>query len=447
MGDDREAAPDDLYDFDAERALLGAMLRDPAAISIAAAQVGTAKDFGDAQHVQVAEAVFELWRGDNEPTILSTRTALVETGAGKSADLLPFLHDLEAAAAVDEGEIKHAAAQIAELARRRRFASLGYKVRAAAQSGTPADEIAASVTAHVDAILGGGRAGELTMDGAALIEEAFDAIQEAASRTGIPGLTTGSADLDRITGVWRPGQFIVIGGRPGIGKSIAAVDFTRAALFKENAGTLVISLEMQSVEYTNRLLSAESGVHLSKLTMGRLDESDWERLALVAPSVTEAPLRLAAGENLTVTEIVALAKEHARAFETQQQHLGLVVIDYLQLIQPENTQLTRQQSIGEITRALKRLSKSLKCPVIALSALNRGAADRPPHLHDLRESGDIESDADIVILLHREDAEDPEHERAGEIDFDFAKHRGGVTQKVTKVHQYHLARTVDIGNP
>ncbi|GAB2840367.1 hypothetical protein GCM10022221_44690 [Actinocorallia aurea] len=224
--------------------------------------------------------------------------------------------------------------------------------------------------------------------------------------------------------------------------STLALDFVRAASIKHSLTSAFFSLEMGRNEITMRLLSAEARVALHAMRSGTMNDDDWTRLARRMSEVAEAPLFIDDSPNMSMMEI------RAKCRRLKQQHdLRLVVIDYLQLMSSGKRVESRQVEVSEFSRSLKLLAKELQVPVIALSQLNRGPeqrTDKRPMVSDLRESGSIEQDADMVILLHREDAYEKESPRAGEADLIVAKHRNGPTATVTVAFQGHYSRFVDM---
>ena len=224
--------------------------------------------------------------------------------------------------------------------------------------------------------------------------------------------------------------------------STAALDIARSASIKHGHASVIFSLEMSRNEITMRLLSAEASVSLQHMRKGTMREEDWTKLARTMGRVSEAPLFIDDSPNMSLMEI------RAKCRRLKQRHdLKLVVIDYLQLMSSGKRVESRQQEVSEFSRALKLLAKELEVPVIAVSQLNRGPeqrTDKKPAMSDLRESGSIEQDADIVILLHREDAYEKESPRAGEADFIVAKHRNGPTDTITVAFQGHYSRFVDM---
>ena len=191
-----------------------------------------------------------------------------------------------------------------------------------------------------------------------------------------------------------------------------------------------------------RLLSAEAGIELSRMRAGRLSEEDWQRMVDKTTQISSAPLFIDDSPNLTMMEIRAKARRMKQKFD-----LKLIVIDYMQLMTSGKKVESRQLEVSEFSRQIKLLAKELEIPVVALSQLNRGPeqrTDKKPMMSDLRESGSLEQDADVVILLHREDVYDKESPRAGEADIIVAKHRNGPTRTVPVVFQGHYSRFVDM---
>jgi len=224
--------------------------------------------------------------------------------------------------------------------------------------------------------------------------------------------------------------------------STLALDFARAAAIKNGMSTVLFSLEMGRNEITMRLLSAESRVPLSTMRTGQMNDDDWARLARRMSEVADAPLFIDDSPNMSMMEIRAKCRRLK-----QRNDLKFVIIDYLQLMSSPKRVENRQQEVSEMSRSLKLLAKELDVPVVALSQLNRGPeqrTDKRPLLSDLRESGSIEQDSDVVILLHREDAYERESPRAGEADLIVAKHRNGPTATVTVAFQGHYSRFVDM---
>jgi replicative DNA helicase len=220
--------------------------------------------------------------------------------------------------------------------------------------------------------------------------------------------------------------------------STLGLDFMRSCSIKSRLASVIFSLEMSKSEIVMRLLSAEAKIKLADMRSGRMNDDDWTRLARRMSEISEAPLYIDDSPNLTMMEIRAKARRLR-----QKADLRLIVIDYMQLMTSGKKHESRQVEVSEFSRHLKLLAKELEVPVVAISQLNRGPeqrTDKKPMLSDLRESGSLEQDADMVILLHRPDAFERDDPRGGEADFILAKHRNGPTKTVTVAHQLHLSR-------
>jgi replicative DNA helicase len=224
--------------------------------------------------------------------------------------------------------------------------------------------------------------------------------------------------------------------------STLGLDIARSASIKNGLTSVIFSLEMSRTEITMRLLSAEARIPLHHMRNGKMGDDDWNKLVRKMGEVSEAPLFIDDSPNLTMMEI------RAKARRLKQRHdLRLVVIDYLQLMTSGKKVESRQLEVSEFSRSIKLLAKELDVPVIAISQLNRGSEQRTskrPLLSDLRESGSLEQDSDMVILLHREDVYEKESTRPGEADLIVAKHRNGPTRDIVLAFQGHYSRFVDM---
>ena len=258
---------------------------------------------------------------------------------------------------------------------------------------------------------------------------------------GVEGVKTGFKELDALTHGLHPGNMIILAARPAMGKSTLGLDIVRQASIQDGLTSVIFSLEMSKSEITMRMLSAEARVGLNNIRSGSLSDDEWSRLARRMGEISEAPLFIDDSPNLSMMEI------RAKARRLKQRHdLKLIVIDYLQLMSSGKKVENRQQEVSEFSRQLKLMAKELNIPVIAISQLNRGPeqrTDKRPLLSDLRESGSIEQDADVVIMLHRDDMYDQQN-RTGEADLIVAKHRNGPTAKIVISAQLHYARFVDM---
>jgi replicative DNA helicase len=241
----------------------------------------------------------------------------------------------------------------------------------------------------------------------------------------------------------RPGQLAIIGARPGVGKSLAALDFARHVAIKSpsHLPVLFISLEMPQNEVMDRLMSAETGVPLQKFIMHTLDDEDLRQIARVQDRIFDAPILIDDRTECTIGRVRARLRGMARK-GTQ---CRLVIIDYLTLMKVPHAE-SRERQVAELSRSLKLLAMEFQIPVLVLHQLNRESEkrnDKTPATHDLRESGMIEADADVIMLLHRPDVHEPEHPRAGEMDIRLDKNRNGPRCVITIAFQGHRGRLVN----
>ncbi len=250
-------------------------------------------------------------------------------------------------------------------------------------------------------------------------------VNNSQNRGKINGLSTGFRELNFRTGGFHGGELILIAGRPGMGKSSFAVNIAEYVAFSENKTVAVFNLEMPKTQIVNRILSSQASVDSHKIKMGEIDADDWLAIGRVINRLYNSPMYIDDTATITVSEIRAKCRRLK-----QTKNLDLVVIDYLQLMQSGKRTENRQQEISEISRSLKILAKELDVPVIALSQLSRASesrTDKRPMLSDLRESGAIEQDADLVMFLYRDEYYNKESEKKGIAECIIAKNRSGET--------------------
>ena len=265
--------------------------------------------------------------------------------------------------------------------------------------------------------------------------------QAKSAKEGLD-IPTGFRELDDVTNGLHPGQLILIAARPGLGKSTLALDFARSAALRSHVPTVFFSLEMSATEISQRLLSAEKSVPLSAIRKSKdLQSEGWKRINTLQPKLDDSPLYIDDSPNLTLSEIRAKCRRLKAQYG-----IKLVIIDYLQLMTSGKKVENRQQEVSEFSRSLKLLAKELDVPIVALSQLNRGpenSPDKKPQLSHLRESGSLEQDADIVLLLHRERfAEQGENRNDAEIHI--AKHRNGEMRVLQVLFEGHYSRFSDL---
>ena len=426
-------------DVIAEQSVLGGMLLSKDAISDVV-EILRERDFYRPAHELIYDAIVDLY-GRGEPADPVTVSAeLTKRGDLVRAGGAPYLHTLISSVptAANAG---YYAKIIRERAIMRRLVEAGTKiVQLGYTDEGEVDDAVDQAQAEVYAVTER-RESEDYVQLSELLPAAYDEIEKISSGVAGEGVKTGFKDLDALTNGFHPGNMIVLAARPAVGKSTLGLDIARYASIHKRETSVIFSLEMSRSEITMRMLSAEARVPLNNIRSGQLGEEEWAKMARRMGEISDAPLFIDDSPNLSLMEI------RAKSRRLKQRHdLKLIVIDYLQLMTSGKQVENRQQEVSEFSRQLKLLAKELNVPVVAISQLNRSPeqrSDKKPMLSDLRESGSIEQDADVVILLHREDLYDSQN-RSGEADLIVAKHRNGPTRTITVSAQLHLARFTDM---
>jgi replicative DNA helicase len=455
LAEDRRVAGGD-YDrtppqaIEAEQSVLGAMMLSKDAIADVV-EVLRPGDFYRPAHQLVYDAVLDLYARGEPADAITVSAELTRAGQLARVGGATYLHTLLAGVptAANAG---YYAAIVAERAVLRRLVTAGTRiVQMGYETASGTTDVVGSVDEVVDRAqaeiyeVTERRTSEDFVHIESLLQPTLDEIDKISATGGVgTGIPTGFQQLDEYTNGLHPGQMITIAGRPGSGKSTLALDVARSAAVKNAKPTVIFSLEMSKVEIMMRLFSAEASVALQNMRSGHMSDQDWTRLARRSSELADAPLFIDDSPNLTMMEIRAKARRLRQRHDVQ-----LIVIDYLQLMSSGKRVESRQQEVSEFSRAMKLLAKELDVPVIALSQLNRGPeqrTDKKPMLSDLRESGSIEQDSDVVLLVHRPDLYEPETERAGEADLILAKHRNGPTATVAVAFQGRYSRFADMPN-
>ena len=427
----------------AEQCVLGSMLISKDAIA-EVSEVLRGIDFYRPVHELIHDAIVDLF-GRGEPVDLVTVGAeLQRRGQLAQAGGPAYLHTLSANVPIAAN-----AAYYAEIVREkavlRRLVEAGTRIVQIGYAGEgQVDDVVDQAQAEVYAITEK-RSKEDYAPLSDIMNGVLDEIEAIGNReAGLYGVPTGFADLDELTNGLHAGQMIIVAARPAMGKSTLALDLCRAASIHNNMASVFFSLEMTRSEIVMRLLSAEAKVALNHIRNGNMQDADWDKLAKKMGDVSAAPMYIDDSPNMTMMEI------RAKARRLKQKHdLRLIVIDYMQLMTSGKKVESRQLEVSEFSRQIKLLAKELEVPIVALSQLNRGPeqrGDKRPMMSDLRESGSLEQDADMVILLHREDVYEKESTRPGEADLIVAKHRNGPTREITVAFQGHYSRFVDMAH-
>lgn len=388
------------HDIDAERSVLGGMMLSKDALADVSEMLDP-QDFYRPAHATIFTVVISLFGAGQPADAITVAAELQRQGKLEQVGGRAVLHDLvssvpTAANASYYATIVHEQAMLRRLVETgTRIAQLGYTT-----DGGDVAELLNLAQSEVYSMSDSKTSNEY----ASLYEIIPGLVEELemnSARDGqLAGLSTGFHDLDKVLLGLRPNQMIIVAARPGMGKTTLAMDFCRHIAIQENKPVAFFSLEMNRNELAMRMLAAESEVWLSKLISGELEQRDWERISRTLERVNQAPLYVDDSPNLTMMEI------RSKARRMRQQHgIQLIVIDYLQLLtsggrSPES----RQQEVSEFSRSIKLLAKELEIPIIAIAQLNRETERRDskkPQVSDLRESGSLEQDADVVILINR----------------------------------------------
>ncbi|QPK83195.1 replicative DNA helicase [Corynebacterium qintianiae] len=431
------------HDEQAERSVLGAMMLSPNTLAEVIDEL-SAQDFYFPAHQLIFDAIVDLYSSGSDIDVLIVSGRLDRLNQLERVGGAPYLLTLISGVPT-AANARYYAEIVTEKSLLRQLVNAGTNVVQLGYEGTEGMEIEALVDRAQQEVFKVSKK-QTSADYQALsdlLKPTIDELTAIESGGALDrGVPTGFLDLDSLTNGLHAGQMIIIAARPGVGKSTLALDFMRSCSINHGKTSVIFSLEMSASEITMRMLSAETEIKLSAMRSGQMEEQDWEKLTTRLTEIQDAPLFIDDSPNLTMMEI------RTKARRLKQQHgLDLIVLDYLQLMSSGRKVESRQQEVSEFSRQLKLLAKELEVPVIAISQLNRGPesrTDKKPQLADLRESGSLEQDADMVFLLYRPDSQDRDDERAGEADIIVAKHRGGPIDTIPVAHQLHYSRFVNM---
>ncbi len=424
-------------DMLAEQSTLGGMLLSQEAVAEVFEQV-KATDFYAPKHELIFEAIVNLYSKGEPTDVITVTDELVKSGNLVRAGGADYLHTLTSIVPTAASSAFYAAI-VKEKSILRHLVEVGTRIAQMGYSNEgEVEDLVNSAQAEVYGVARANATDEFSTLGDSL-QAAIDDIELAQNRGGeLVGVPTGFAELDELTHGLHPGQLIIVAARPAVGKSTLAVDFIRNAAIRYNKPAIFFSLEMGRSEIAMRMLSAETSIPLQSMRKGMVDNSDWTKIVSVRGQLNSAPLYIDDSPNLTLVEIRAKCRRLVKQYG-----LKLIVIDYLQLLTSGKKVESRQQEVSEFSRSLKLLAKELNLPVIAISQLNRQSEqtkDKKPDISQLRESGSLEQDADVIILLHREGIGEKDHPRSGEADLILAKQRNGPTGTITVAFQGRYSR-------
>jgi replicative DNA helicase len=413
---------------EAEKSVVGSMLMDRDAI-IEVADVLTKEDFYQNSNGILFEAMIELYREGKPVDLVTLQNKLKEKQVPESIQSLDYIREL-----VDTVPTSANARQYADIVKEksilRKLIKVTEKITADCYLGK--DEfrsILEDTEKDVFHLLQNASGREDFVPIREVVMNTLDEIEAASKNKGkITGIPTGFTDLDyKLTGL-HPSQLLIVAARPAMGKTAFVLNIAQHVAFRQNIPVAIFSLEMSKEQLVTRMMSMEAMVDSQLIRTGELEDQDWEKLMESAAVIGHSPLIIDDTPGLTISEIRSKCRRYK-----QTQGVGLVIIDYLQLMAGSGRSESRQQEISEISRSLKALAREIDAPIIALSQLNRAVDSRTDHkpvLSDLRESGSIEQDADVIMFIYRDDYYNPDTEKKNLAEIIVAKQRSGSTGSI-----------------
>lgn len=411
--------------LDAEQSVIGSMIMDKDAI-LTAMEMLTSDDFYHKQYGILFDAMIELYSKGLPVDLITLQNKLKEKEVPEEISSLSYVKELLDAVPTS-ANIKYYAKIVKDNSMRRRLIRLNEEIENECYAGKESIDTVMDMTEKkvFDLLSTRGGGGDYVPI-RQVVMNALEKIENAAKTSGtVTGIPTGFIDLDYRTAGLQPSDLILIAARPSMGKTAFVLNIAQYVAFHEDMCTAIFSLEMSKEQLVNRLFSLESRVDAQALRTGNLSDSDWEKLIEGAGTIGNSKLIIDDTPGISISELRSKCRKVKLEYG-----LSLVIIDYLQLMSGSGGRSSdsRQQEISDISRSLKALARELQVPVIALSQLSRAVEQRPEHrpmLSDLRESGAIEQDADVVMFLYRDDYYNPDTEKKGIAEVIIAKQRNG----------------------
>ncbi len=423
------------HSVEAEQAVIGSILIDQEAI-ITASEIVNPEDFYNRQYGLIYEAMLDLNRENKQVDIVTLQNKLKEKEVPEELRSLDYMRDIVAAVPTST-HIRYYAGIVAEKATLRRLIKASQDIENTCFEGKESmDVILEDAQKKIFDMVQRQSTDELVPIDKVVLS-AVEKI-EAAYRAGgtITGIATGFADIDYMTSGLQPSDMVLIAARPSMGKTAFALNIAQHMAFRQNKTVAIFSLEMSKEQLINRLIALEGYIDATHLRNGRLDDSEWDKLAEAASTIGNSNLIIDDTPGIPVSAL----RSKCRKIKMER-GLDCIFIDYLQLMSGDSRVESRVQVISEISRSLKAVARELKVPVVALSQLSREVEKRPdkrPIMSDLRESGAIEQDADVIMFIHREDYQDQETENKGIAEIIIGKQRNGPigTVKLAWIPEY-----------
>ncbi len=430
-----------LYDEDAEISVVGAVLRSETAVAAVLEHV-TAGDFYRHDLATIFRTAVALWGAGHPVDPVAVHAKLEETGQAAAAGGKARIHEV-AQIVTATANAAHHAKTVRELSILRSLLGAGQDiVQLAKERGEPTRDLVAKAEQVLFEVSQRDDGGELVPLRSSLVET-FERVQTLYELGAtVTGLSSGFPDLDQVTAGFQPGNLIILAARPSMGKSALGLCIAANAAVQANVPvpTAFFSLEMSLQEIAQRMMCLDSKVDSHKIRTGQLSADDWPRLSAACARLENAPFYIDDTPGLSLLEL----RSRAQTLKRREPQLGLVVVDYLQLMTAGGSVESRLQEVSAVSRGLKALAKDLDVPVLALSQLSRAVeqrTDKRPVLSDLRESGSIEQDADVVMFIYRDEyyaGEESEHQGIAELHI--AKHRNGPTDTIQLAFMKRFAK-------
>ena len=410
------------HSVEAEQSVIGSMIMDREAI-VAASEIITGEDFYNKQYGILFETMLELNDEGSPVDLVTLQNRLKEKDVPPEVSSLEFVRDLITAVPTS-ANIKYYAAIVSEKSVLRKMIRLNEEIANTCYAGKESLEFILEDTEKRVFQLVQKRSGGEFVPIRQVVMNAMDKIEKAAKNKGsVTGIATGFTDLDYRTAGMQPSDLVLIAARPSMGKTAFALNIAQHVAFKLHQTVAIFSLEMSKEQLVNRMFSLESNVDAQKLRTGLLNDQEWERLIESAGVIGKSNLIIDDTPGISISEL----RSKCRKYKLEH-NLSMIMIDYLQLMTGSGRSDSRQQEISDISRSLKAVARELSVPVIALSQLSRAVEQRPDHrpmLSDLRESGAIEQDADVVMFIYRDDYYNHDTDKKGVSEIIIAKQRNG----------------------
>ncbi len=437
-----DAAPVPPQNLDAEESVLGAMMLSPGAIG-AVSEALDASDFYRESHAKIYRAALSLYAKGDPVDAITLVDELEERGELEKVGGRVRIHEL-AALVPATANAGHYARIVREMATLRGLIRAGSAV---AQLGWDRPGETTDLVDRAEQIVFDLSQSRVTSEFThieTLLKESFEritALYEAG--VDVTGTPSGFRDLDRLTAGFQPGNLVIVAARPSMGKSALGLCIATNLAVRGEVPTAIFTLEMSKSEVTQRLMCSEAKVESQRLRTGKLGADDWPRLTAACDKLAKAPIYVDDTGSITMMEI----RSKARRLKSKEPSLGLIVVDYMQLMTTGQTAENRVQEVSQISRQLKVLARDLDVPILAMSQLSRAVEqrhDKRPILSDLRESGSIEQDADLVMFIYRDEYYNEESDQQGLAEVHLAKHRNGPTDSIKLSFLKRYAKFADL---